>query len=48
MNRLNVQAFTVACGLIWGFGVLAMTWWRLLFEGRQKDETIIGKIYRGY
>lgn len=49
MMRLNIKAFTVACGLIWGFGVLAFTWWRLLFEGPQKkDDTILGHIYRGY
>lgn len=49
MMRLNVKAFTVACGLIWGFGVLAFTWWRLLFEKPQKeDDTLLGHIYRGY
>lgn len=48
MMRLNVKAFAVACGLIWGFGVLAFTWWRLAFERRGKDDTILGHIYRGY
>ncbi|MFP4250106.1 MAG: bacteriophage holin [Armatimonadota bacterium] len=48
MMRLNVKAFTVACGLIWGFGVLAFTWWRLIFESRGEDDTILGHIYRGY
>lgn len=46
--RLNVRAFAVACGVIWGFGLVALTWWRLLFEEEQKDETIIGHKYRGY
>ena len=48
MNRLNVRAFSAACGLIWGFGVLAFTWWRLIFESRGTDDTILGHIYRGY
>jgi hypothetical protein len=46
--RLNIKAFAAACGLIWGFGVLALTWWRLLFERSGEDDTIIGHIYRGY
>jgi hypothetical protein len=45
---LNIKAFAAACGLIWGFGVLALTWWRLLFERSGEDDTIIGHIYRGY
>lgn len=46
--RLNIKSFAAACGLIWGFGVLCFTWWRLLFEGRKEDDTLLGHIYRGY
>ena len=47
--RLNVKSFALTCGLVWGFGVMAFTWWRILFEGRSdKDDTLLGHIYRGY
>jgi hypothetical protein len=46
--KLNVRAFAVACGLIWGFGLCLFTWWVMLFEGATGETTIIGHLYRGY
>jgi len=46
--KLNVKAFAFTCGLIWGFGILFLTWWIMLFDGATGEITIIGKIYRGY
>ena len=46
--KLSVKAFTLACALVWGLGVLILTWWIILFEGSSGDPTIIGKVYRGY
>jgi len=46
--RLNIKAFALACGLIWGFGLFALTWWIIAFEGATGDVTIIGRLYRGY
>jgi hypothetical protein len=46
--KLNVRAFAVACGLIWGFGLFLLTWWVMLFEGATGETTIIGHLYRGY
>jgi hypothetical protein len=52
--KLNVKACALACGLIWGFGLLFITWWIILFEGQAdvaaKGYTppFVGLIYRGY
>jgi hypothetical protein len=46
--RLNVKAFALACGLIWGFGILFLTWWIIFFEGATGEITTLGRIYRGY
>jgi hypothetical protein len=46
--KLNVKAFSITCGLIWGFAVLLYTWWIILFEGVSHDITWLGRIYRGY
>lgn len=46
--KLNVKAFALACGLIWGFGLLFLTWWIILFDGSTCEATFIGRIYRGY
>ncbi|NIP44589.1 MAG: hypothetical protein GWO41_04890 [candidate division Zixibacteria bacterium] len=46
--RLNVKAVALAFGLIWGFGLLVLTWWVILFEGSTGDLMAIGHVYRGY
>jgi hypothetical protein len=46
--KLNVRAFALACGLIWGLGLLVLTWWIMLFDGATGEPTIIGQIYRGF
>jgi len=46
--KLNVKAFAITCALIWGFGLFAITWWIMLFEGSTGDVTMIGRIYKGY
>lgn len=46
--KLNIRAFALASGLIWGFGLLVLTWWIMLFDGATGEATIIGQIYRGY
>ena len=32
--KLNIKAFALTCSLIWGFGVFALTWWIMAFEGQ--------------
>jgi len=46
--RLNVKAFALACGLIWGIGLFLMTWWIIAFDGMTGEPTLIGRLYRGY
>ncbi len=46
--KLNIKAFALACGLLWGLGLFFTTWWIILFEGSSGEITLIGKLYRGY
>ena len=46
--KLNVKAFALTCGLVWGFGILFLTWWIIAFEGAKGDVTFLGRVYRGY
>ena len=46
--KLNVKAFALACALVWGFGLLFITWWIIGFDGATRDPTLIGRLYRGY
>ena len=46
--KLNIRAFALACGLIWGIGLFALTWWIIAFDGATGEITLIGRLYRGY
>ena len=46
--RLNVGAFALTCGLMWGIGLLCLTWWIMAFDGATGEITLIGRVYRGY
>ena len=46
--KLNIRAFAFTSALIWGFGLMVLTWWIMLFEGPSGDPTVIGLVYRGY
>jgi hypothetical protein len=46
--KLNVLAFALACGLVWGFGVFCLAWWVMAFEGATGDLMVLGHIYRGF
>ncbi|AQT66960.1 hypothetical protein STSP2_00098 [Anaerohalosphaera lusitana] len=46
--KLNVKAFALACGLIWGLGVLLMTWYMIAIEGPSDDKFFLGRFYLGY
>ena len=46
--QLNIRAFALTCGLMWGFGLLLITWWILLLDGSTCAVTFIGKVYRGF
>jgi hypothetical protein len=46
--QLNIKAFALTFGIVWGFGVFFLTWWIIVFEGATGDITILGHLYRGY
>ena len=46
--KLNVRAFAITCGLMWGIGLFLLTWWVIIFEGSTHDLLIVGHLYRGY
>jgi len=46
--KLNIKAFGLSCGIIWGLGLLLITWWIIAFDGATGQTTLIGQVYRGY
>jgi hypothetical protein len=46
--RLNVQAFALTCGIVWGLGLFFLTWWMILVHGTSGATTFIGYFYLGY
>jgi len=46
--KLDVKAFALTCGIIWGAGLFLLTWWIIAFEGVTGDVTLIGRLYKGY
>ena len=46
--KLNVNAFALTCGLLWGIALFGATWWIIFFEGATDEITLLGKVYRGY
>lgn len=46
--KLNVKAFALACGILWGLGLFLLTWWVIAFDGATGEATMIGRVYRGY
>ena len=46
--KLNLKAFALTFGLIWGFGLFFITWWIIAFDGATGRKTFISLVYRGY
>jgi len=46
--KLNIKAFSLAVGLIWGLGLFCLTWWIIAFDGATGETTTIGQVYRGF
>ncbi len=46
--KLNIKAFALACGLMWGFCVFFLPWWIMMFEGKTGAVPFLGHLYRGY
>ena len=46
--KLNIRAFAFTAALIWGIGLMLITWWIMLFEGITGGSCWLSCIYRGY
>ena len=46
--KLNVKAFGLATGLVWGLNWFFVTWWMMAFDGITREVTLIGRMYRGF
>ncbi len=46
--RLNIKAFALTSGIVWGLGLFALTWWVIAFDGATHEPTLLGRLYRGY
>jgi hypothetical protein len=46
--RLDIKAFALTCGILWGIGLPILTWWIMALDGPSKDPTWLGHVYRGY
>jgi len=46
--KLNIRAFALTCGILWGLGLFFLTWWIIAFDGATGAPTLIGRVYRGY
>ncbi len=45
---LNVKAFALTCGLLWGLCVFLLTWWLVVFGGKTEVLEFLGSFYFGY
>jgi hypothetical protein len=46
--KLSVKSFALSCGIIWGLGILFITYWLLIFGATGTTIEKLGKIYLGY
>lgn len=46
--KLDAKAFAITCALVWGFGLLCLTWWIILWDGASTAPNFLSQLYRGY
>ncbi len=46
--QLNIKAFAIGLGILYGLGLFLVTWWVIAFEGITHDPTFIGRVFLGY
>jgi len=46
--KIDIKAFALTCGLVWGLGLFCLTWWLIAFDGATGEITMIGRLYRGF
>ena len=38
--QLNIKAFALTCGFLWGVGLFFLTWWLILLEGDENHKRV--------
>ena len=46
--KMNVKAFALASGLVWGINWFAVTWLMMAFDGATREVMFLGRMYRGF
>lgn len=46
--KLNVKAFALAGGIVWGVNWWFVAWWMMAFDGVTREPTFLGQMYRGF
>ena len=47
--KLNIKACALAGAVLWGLGLLLITWWLILFgEANEETTRLISQVYIGY
>ena len=46
--KLNVKAFALTCGIVWGIGVFALAWWVIALDGAGGSVPLLSLMYRGF
>ena len=46
--RINMKAFVLSCGIIWGIGLFGMTWWMIAFDAPDAAGEFLAIFYKGY
>ena len=47
--KLNVKACAFAAAILWGLGLLLITWWLILFGTAVEETTaVVSQVYIGY
>jgi hypothetical protein len=46
--RLNVFAFALTSGILWGAGLFLAALWLMIMEGQSTEPFFLSRIYRGY
>jgi hypothetical protein len=46
--KLDIKAFALTCGIIWGLALPLLTWWVMATSGPRTPLLWLAHVYRGY
>jgi hypothetical protein len=46
--KLDIKAFALTCGIIWGLTLPILTWWAMATSGSNTPLLWLSHVYRGY